>query len=126
MEASEACMSISPFLSVEVDCDKVLEWTVGQLAQIGLQTMQTFDLNTARASLRDCPCPDHGTNECDCQMVILFVYGQASEPVALILHGKHKQTWLSFAETPISKSNTRLAQSIQQQLESQASEFQTP
>ena len=113
-------MSLSPFLCVEQDCDKILQWTNGQLTQSGLRTMQTFNLNAARSSIVDCHCPDHGTSECDCQMVILFVYGQSQEPVSLIVHGNHGQTWLSFAEPPAASPNAELAKSIQQILELQA------
>ena len=116
-------MSFSPFLAVQQDCGRVLQWTIEQLTQAGLHTVQTFDLSTARAGTGDCLCQAHGTQACDCQMVILFVYEPASEPVALILHGNQGQTWLSFAETPASGGNARLAKSIQGQLEAGAAGF---
>lgn len=118
-------MSFSPFLSVEQTCDKVLQWISEQFARAGLHTVQTFDLHTVRAGIGDCLCQDHGTSQCDCQMVILFVYEQAGEPVTLVLHGNHGQTWLSFAETPKAGFNTALAKSIQQQLEILSPNFQS-
>ncbi len=62
--------------------------------------MQTFDLNTARLSLEDCECPHHGRSGCDCQMVVLLVYGDTSGPVTLILYGHDGQTWFSIVDMP--------------------------
>lgn len=60
--------------------------------------MQTFDLHAACHVLEDCPCPNHGTDECDCQMVMLLVFGGTKDPATLILHGHNRQTWLSICE----------------------------
>jgi len=110
-------MNIPPFLSVNQSCDEALQWTKEQLLHAGLRTVQTFDLHTARAGLRDCPCPNHGTDECDCQMVVVLVYGKAEEPVTLILHGNDGQTWLSVADSPRQRSDTKLSTAIKQALE---------
>ena len=117
-------MSISPFLTLEQPCEKVLQWTNEQLTRTGLRTLQTFNLNTALAGTSNCICPDHGTGKCDCQMVILLIYEPSWEPVTLILHGNHGQTWLSFAETSTARPNSRLADSIQQLLEGEAAHLQ--
>ena len=110
-------MNISPFLSVNHSCDETLQWATEQLSQAGLRPVQTFDLHTARLALHDCPCPNHGTEECDCQMVVMLVYGKVEEPVTLILHGNDGQTWLSLADVPRQKSDTKLSTEIQQALE---------
>ena len=117
MGLSEAFMNISPFLSVNHSCDQALRWTKEQLSQVGLRPVQTFDLYTARAGSYECPCPNHGTNECDCQLVIMLVYGKAEEPVTLILHGNDGQTWLSIADNPRQRSDTKLPAEIRQVLE---------
>jgi hypothetical protein len=122
MDISEARMSISPFLSVQQPCDKALQWAKERLSQKGLRTVQTFDLHTARAGLHDCSCPNHGTDECDCQMVVVLVYGNTEGPSTLILHGSGGQTWLSTVDDPRQKSVARLATEIQQALEVKASE----
>jgi hypothetical protein len=125
-DLSEVLMNMSPFLSISHSCDETLQWTNKQLITAGLRPVQTFDLHTARLGLHDCSCPNHGTEECDCQMVVLLVYGKAEEPVTLILHGNDGQTWLSMADTPRQRSNARLTNEIQQALEVQASEPNTP
>lgn len=117
MASLQACMSISPFLSLHRPCDEALRWTGRQLKQAGLHVVQTFDLQAARAGLHNCACPHHGTDECDCQMLVVLVYGKAEEPVTLILHGNDGQTWFSIAENPRQKLETELTMEIRQVLE---------
>ena len=114
-------MNTSPFLSTNHPCDETLQWTKQQLLQAGLRPIQTFDLHAARVGSHDCSCPNHGTSECDCQMVVLLVYGSASEPVTLLLHGNDGQTWLSIADNPRQKADAKLITAIQQALEVRAS-----
>ena len=113
-------MNTSPSLSVNQPCNEALQWTKKQLLQADLRTVQTFDLHTARVGLHGCPCPNHGTNDCDCQMVVLLVYGKNAEPVTLILHGNNGQTWVSIANDPQQRADAELIQSIQQALEIKA------
>lgn len=108
-------MSTSPFFTVDQPCDRALQWANERLGKAGLRTMQTFDLHTARASSHACLCPHHGTEQCDCQMVVLLVYGAASEPETLILHGSDGKTWLSLANSM--QPHTGLASHIQKVLE---------
>lgn len=110
-------MNISPFLSIHHSCDDALQWSKERLILAGLHPVQTFDLRAARTASHDCPCPNHGTNECDCQMVVLLVYGKADEPMTLILHGNDGQTWLSLADAPHQRSDTKLSIEIKQALE---------
>jgi hypothetical protein len=115
-------MNISPFLTINHPCEETLRWSREQLAKAGLRSVQTFDLHAARSASHDCPCPNHGTNECDCQMVVILVYGKAEEPLTLILHGNDGQTWLSLAEPLRSKSEITLSAEIKQALEVKASD----
>ncbi|MEW6406407.1 MAG: hypothetical protein AB1649_31875 [Chloroflexota bacterium] len=118
-------MHIPPFLSINHSCGETLQWTKKQLLQAGLRTVQTFDLHAARAGLYDCPCPNHGTNECDCQMVVLLVYDKAEDvstllntgPVSLILHGNGGQTWLTIADAPNQNTNATTVTAIINSLE---------
>ena len=115
-------MNISQFLFVNQPCDEVLQWAKGQLTLAGLRPVQTFDLHTARVGLHDCSCPKHGSAECDCQMVVVLVYGQVNEPVTIILHGNDGQTWLSMAEDPTQNPDTGLRNAIHQALEAKTRE----
>ncbi len=110
-------MNISPFLSINHSCDEALQLARNQLLQADLHPIQTFNLHTARLAMHDCSCPNHGTEECDCQMVVLLVYGKDIEPATLILHGNNGQTWVSIAIDPQQRANAKLIHSIQQALE---------
>ena len=108
---------LSPFLTLNCSCDEALQWSSKNLMQSGLRVMRTFDLHTARHALEDCPCPHHGTSECDCQMLVLLVYGETLEPATLILHGNDGQTWLSIVDTPNQKTNANTVATIKNALE---------
>jgi hypothetical protein len=112
MRISETPMNTPPFSCINHTCDDALHWINEQLTQAGLHSVQTFDLNTARVGLHNCPCPNHGMEACDCQMVILLIYGKSEEPVTLILHGNDGQTWLSIAETIASPTTDTLTDHI--------------
>ncbi len=112
-------LSLSTFLTVDQTCDAALQWASEQLAKAGFRTVRTFDLKDARAGSQGCVCPHHDTPECDCRMVVLLVYGSEHEPATLILHGNHRQTQLSFADTLPERDNSRLMKSIQEQLGAQ-------
>lgn len=109
-------MNVSPFLSVTQPCSEALQWTNKQLEKAGLRPVQTFDLSAARAGMHECACPNHGTEACDCQMVILLVYGGAPNPLTLILHGDNRQTWFSIAEAPRQGLDAKLSAEIRQAL----------
>lgn len=112
METFEAYMHFSPFLSVDRSCEETLKWSREQLTQAGLRPVQTFDLHTARLAQHDCPCPNHGTDECDCQMVVLLVYGEVDKPETLILHGNGETTWLSITNNIASNATGLVAEHI--------------
>ncbi len=79
--------------------------------------MQTFDLAVARTGLDDCLCPHHGTEQCECEMIVLLIYGKSSEPVTLILHGNNGQSWLSLVNNAQQRPNPNLRSVIEQALQ---------
>jgi hypothetical protein len=109
--------TLSPFLFTPASCDQALQLTKKQLSEAGLRLVQTFDLHTARLGLHGCTCPNHGTEECDCQMIVLLVYGEGAEPVTLILHGNDGQTWISVTDNPLQRTDKKLLANIRQTLE---------
>jgi hypothetical protein len=94
----------APFLYMEQRCDHAVDRVTRQLGTAGLQVVRTFDLQVARCKQSganaSCPCPHHGTDQCDCQMVILLVYGKGRQPVSIVAHGYNGQTWFSVVDTP--------------------------
>ncbi|MBI5839798.1 MAG: hypothetical protein HZB19_06820 [Chloroflexi bacterium] len=114
--------SLPPFFSADRPYDEVLPWLKQQLGRAGLRVMQTFDLRlTSPLKLGYCPCPHHGTDQCDCQLIVLLVYGKEGRPVSLILHGNYRQTWLSLIDHPGQRAEAGTVTAIQQAIEIQAS-----
>ena len=108
---------LSPFLLIDTSCDRALQATKAILSQAGLSAVPTFNLNTARLGPVDCSCPNHGTEACDCQMIVLLVYGNVAEPATLILHGNNGQTWISIADSALQRVDAKLVASIRGLLE---------
>lgn len=84
---------------LEMACDDVVDYLSRRLNSGGLQVMPSFDLQTARQSLKDpqaCSCPHHGTAECTCQYVILLLRGAVGGPITLAAHGHDGVTVLSL------------------------------
>jgi len=89
--------TLIPFLVLDQTCDQVLVWVSQQLTSASFRVVQTFDLQVARLAHPDCPCPHHGTNDCNCQMVVLLVYGKQDDPATLVIHGQDGRSWVSLA-----------------------------
>jgi hypothetical protein len=79
-----------------------------QLTEADFRVVQTFDLHVARMAHSDCPCPHHGTSDCNCQMVVLLVYQKKEDPVTLVVHGQDGRTWVSLATPTGQRSNQHL------------------
>ena len=104
------------FLVMNQSCNKAVEWVDLKLKSAGLHMLRTFDLKEARATHADCPCPYHGTDQCDCQMVVLLVYYGDRQPVSLIAHGHNDQTWFYMVNTPQQRPDPRVEIAIRQAL----------
>jgi len=106
----------NPFLILEQPCDEAVSRVTNQMGSAGLQVVCTFDLHDARiqpgASQALCPCPHHGTEQCDCQMVILLVYGHGHHPVSLVAHTHNGQTWFSVVDTPQQRADPHIVAAI--------------
>ncbi len=91
----------TPFLTLNQPCPEAVATVTQMLTTAGFRVLQTFDFQTARAAHTGCTCPQHGTQDCDCQMVVLLVYSPADlQPASLVAHGHDGQTWLSLVDTP--------------------------
>ena len=104
------------FLVLDQACDQVLAWVNGQLTSAGFRVVQTFDLQVARLAHPDCPCPHHGTNDCNCQMVVLLVYGKGDDPATLVIHGQDGRSWVSLAGPVGKRTNQHLEAAIRRTL----------
>jgi hypothetical protein len=72
-----------------------LSWAVQKLAEAGMQTVRTFDLQGTQAAF-----PGYS-----CQMVILFVYAGemrslSNQPVCVMIEGQGESTSMSIVDSP--------------------------
>lgn len=92
-------------LKVQMDCRKTASLAAEKLQVDGFQVVETFDLQMAKSAHTKyghagCTCPHHGTDRCDCQMVILLVYGADLTPVTLLFHGRDQHTQVQWVTQP--------------------------
>jgi hypothetical protein len=108
----------NPFLMREQPCDVAVAWLADRVSKAGMSVMRTFDLQVARHAQMDCPCPHHGTDQCDCQMVVFLVYTDNQGPITIIAHGYSGQTWFSIVDTPQQRADPQLEATIRRLVES--------
>lgn len=104
----------SEILTLQTDSQTAIEQSMRQLELAGLQVVRSFDLKVARAAHVGCTCPHHGTEQCDCQMVVLLVYGQDGPPATLVVHGYDGQTEISLVDIPDQRPGSLLVEAIVQ------------
>jgi len=92
--------------------DEATAWVTLGLEEAALQVYRSFDLRSARAVSGTCACPYHGTDACDCQMVVLLVYQEQGTPATIVLHGHQGRTWIQLVDAP----NAELATTIEDAL----------
>src|SRR5512147_2026701 len=106
-----------PFsFSLNDSCSAVLPRLRDSLEGRGLRLLETFDLQAGRLASTDCTCPHHGTADCDCQMLVLMVYGEGAAPATLMLHGSDGHTWISLPDDPIRNMDPHIAAAIERAL----------
>ena len=108
--------ALLPFLALDQTCEQVQGWVNQQLTDAGFRVVQTFDLHVACLAHSDCPCPHHGTDDCNCQMVVLLVYQMKGDPVTLVVHGQDDRTWLSLANPTGQNTNHHLEMLVRRAL----------
>lgn len=93
-------MGASPWMFFHRDCNQVIGEVSQLLTRSNLTVIESFDLQAARAHHNSCDCPQHGTEQCTCQLAILLVYGDDNVPVSLMIDGNNERAELSIIETP--------------------------
>jgi hypothetical protein len=102
----------SVILTLQSDSQAAIEQSIQGLDLAGFQVMRSFDLQVARSAHVGCTCPHHGTEQCDCQMVVLLVYGQDIVPVTLVVHGYDGQTQIALVDIPEQRPTNQTMKAI--------------
>ena len=105
-----------PFLILEKSCNEAIAWIIGQVSGVGLQVIRTFDWQVASHDPSHCSCPHHGTDQCDCQIVVLLIYGDNYKPVSLVAHSHDGRTWFSLVDSPQQRADPRLQRALRRAL----------
>ena len=103
---------LTSLLTLRQPAEIAVVWITQRLTARGFQVEQTFDLHAARMLQTDCLCPFHGTNDCTCQMIVLLVHDQNTQPVTIVLHGHDNQTWLAMADVENNKMDENVVQAL--------------
>ena len=103
--------------TIPLECETAVAQIIERLKSDGLQVIRSFDLKTARMAHTECTCPHHGTEQCDCQMVVLLVYEGAGQPITMVAHDFEGNTHVSIEYSPSPESNRLLESAILQALE---------
>lgn len=108
-------------LTFTLACNDALTHVTRALTRTGLRVTRSFDLQVARAAHVDCACPHHGTKQCDCQMIVLLVYGSATaQPATLVCHGRDGRAELILADAPEQRPTPELEAAIVAALNAEA------
>ncbi len=103
---------MAQMVTLECPSEEAVRWITEALALADLQVATSFDLRTARAAHTGCSCPHHGTTSCDCQMVVVLVYGTDACPATLVVHERDGRTYVSLVDTPGQRPSPKLAATI--------------
>src|SRR5512147_599620 len=108
--------ALLPFLVVDETCEQVQAWVIQKVTDAGFRAVQTFDLQIARLAHPECPCPHHGTDQCNCQLIVLLVYAKQRDPATLVIHGQDGKAWLSLTGPMGNHSNQQLEAALRRAL----------
>jgi len=89
---------IKSLFTLRLKASAVLDLITHLLEADGLRVICSFDFQAACSSFDMNICPDHGETPCDCQMVVLLVYGADSRPLSLVVHGHNGRVQVGIKE----------------------------
>lgn len=82
-------------------------WELG-----GLRAAPSFDLHLALAKFSPCPCPQHNSMDCTCQMAVILVHAPGNAWAALVAHSHGAQSWVRLVEATAHFPHTALTSTI--------------
>lgn len=63
---------------LNTDSETAAQIVTAILTRQGYHVLRSFDLRSALVAHPESVCPCHGTSPCNCQFVVLLVYGRAA------------------------------------------------
>lgn len=96
---------------ISSDRDVILKVTSALLGR-GLYVVRSFDLRGGQVGLSACACHRHAVDACDCQLVVLLVYGRVPEPLAIVVSGHSGHTEVRVATDAASQPDPGLSDEV--------------
>jgi hypothetical protein len=103
---------MSNSLLLHTDSETAAHMIVANLTEQGHRVLRSFDLQSALTAQPDNICPCHGTTPCNCQFVVLLIYGGIAQPVVVIAHGHDQETRLQLVSNPLVRPDPDLAAQV--------------
>ena len=103
--------TLTPILTLQQSTKFAVDWAMQKLLAHSFQVERTFDLQAARQTHADCPCPYHGTKNCTCQMVVIMAHFDM-QLVTIVAHGQDSCTYLSLVDGAGRELDQRVAQAL--------------
>ena len=100
-------------LLLGINGDEAVKTITENLKGHGFYVLRSFDLRSALTTVEvGCECPHHGTEKCDCQYVVLLIYGAAVEPVTLTTHSHNNQTRVQIVRDATMNPDPHVVESV--------------
>ncbi len=106
--------------TLNMDGESTIAHLTRWLSHYGLRIVRGFDLQSACASFTDLTCPHHGAYPCDCQLVVLLVYGDDTPPASIVLHSHRGKTDVDLIDSPNNRPGQQLKKTIKLAIENTA------
>lgn len=103
----------SPIRVIYAHCSQFVSPLRQALEAVDLWVVQSFDLRSTRALHEGCTCPNHGTERCNCELVVLLVYPPSGDPVTLTLDGRDGKTFVYIVQVAGSAPTSATEELIQ-------------
>lgn len=98
---------------LNINGDDAVKTITEALSAHGFYILRSFDLRSAlTVSEVGCECPHHGTEKCDCQFVVLLIYGDAAEPLTLTTHSHNHQTRVQIVRDATTNPDPRFVEKV--------------
>lgn len=97
---------------INADSETAAQTITVILTRQGHRVLRSFDLRSALTAHPESICPCHGTTPCNCQFVVLLVYGRTTRPVVVIAHGHDQKTNLQLVVDPQERSDPDLSAEV--------------
>lgn len=94
---------------LNTDSETAAQTVTAILTRQGHRVLRSFDLRSALTAHPDSTCPCHGTTPCNCQFVVLLVYGRTARPIGVIAHGHDRETSMQLVSDPQERPDLDLA-----------------